>query len=162
MCYGYDGNAALEESLARRGTTRRGLLRGAAASVAGAAVVGAVGTAPASAGARRNTWKRVPPGKISIQLYTLREIMTGSGVDSTLAALAADGYPKVELAGLCGSDLHPYRGAEGGLDSGTTMGHELTGRVVAVGDEVRRFRSGDLVLSPFSTSCGGMACSSMR
>ena len=42
MCYGYDGHAALEESLARRGTTRRGLLRGAAASVAGAAVVGAI------------------------------------------------------------------------------------------------------------------------
>ena len=77
--------------------------------------------APASAGARRNTWKRVPPGKISIQLYTLREIMTGSGVDSTLAALAADGYPKVELAGLYGTpDQQAAREHEFG-----TMGAEM-------------------------------------
>ena len=34
------------------------------------------------------------------------------------------------------------------------MGHEFTGRVVAAGDAVTRFRPGTLVLSPFSTSCG--------
>lgn len=32
---------------------------------------------------------------------------------------------KVMLAGLCGSDLHPYRGDETGCDLGSTiMGHE--------------------------------------
>ena len=32
---------------------------------------------------------------------------------------------KVSLAGLCGSDLHPYRGAEVGCDlDATIMGHE--------------------------------------
>jgi 2-desacetyl-2-hydroxyethyl bacteriochlorophyllide A dehydrogenase len=56
---------------------------------------------------------------------------------------------EVELAGLCGSDLHPWSGREKGLDPGTTMGHELTGRVVAAGDEVKRFRPGTAVLSPF-------------
>lgn len=61
---------------------------------------------------------------------------------------------RVELAGLCGSDLHPYRGREVGLDVGTTMGHELTGRVVEVGTGVRRFRVGDAIMSPFTTSCG--------
>ena len=37
---------------------------------------------------------------------------------------------KVSLAGLCGSDLHPYEGREVGLDEGTTMGHELVGHIV--------------------------------
>lgn len=44
---------------------------------------------------------------------------------------------KVSLAGLCGSDLHPYEGREVGLDAGTTMGHEFTGRII----QVRRHRS---------------------
>jgi threonine dehydrogenase-like Zn-dependent dehydrogenase len=34
------------------------------------------------------------------------------------------------------------------------MGHEFAGTVVAAGAGVRRFRSGDLVASPFTTSCG--------
>jgi threonine dehydrogenase-like Zn-dependent dehydrogenase len=68
-----------------------------------------------------------------------------------------DAVVKVELCGLCGSDLHPYSGREKGLDVGTTMGHEFTGQVIAAGEEVRRFRPGDAVLSPFSTSCGGCA-----
>ncbi|MEM7235791.1 MAG: alcohol dehydrogenase catalytic domain-containing protein [Planctomycetota bacterium] len=65
-----------------------------------------------------------------------------------------DAIVRVELAGLCGSDLHPYRGREKGLDVGTTMGHEFTGTIVAIGDEVRNFHIGDAVLSPFSSSCG--------
>lgn len=64
---------------------------------------------------------------------------------------------EIELAGLCGSDLHPWSGREPGLDRGTTMGHEFTGRVVDAGDSVRRFLPGASVLSPFSTSCGGCA-----
>ena len=67
---------------------------------------------------------------------------------------STDVVVEVELAGLCGSDLHPYRGHEVGIEPGTTMGHEFTGRVVEVGEEVRRFRTGDLVISPFTTSCG--------
>lgn len=65
-----------------------------------------------------------------------------------------DAIVEVEIAGLCGSDLHPWSGRERGMDPGTTMGHELTGRVIAAGSDVRGFRPGDLVLSPFSTSCG--------
>lgn len=61
---------------------------------------------------------------------------------------------RIELAGLCGSDLHPYCGREKGLDVGTVMGHELVGRVAEAGAEVRRFRPGDRVMCPFTTSCG--------
>lgn len=66
----------------------------------------------------------------------------------------SDVIVEVQLAGLCGSDLHPYFGREVGLDAGTVMGHEFVGHVVAVGSEVRSFAVGDRVCSPFTTSCG--------
>ncbi len=124
MCYGYDGHGALRESLERRGTSRRGLLRGAAATLAGAAVVGSTGAAPASAAARGNGRRRVPPGKISIQLYTLRDIMKGSGVESTLAALAEDGYPRVELAGLYGRTAADFRRTLDGFGIRASSSHD--------------------------------------
>ena len=61
---------------------------------------------------------------------------------------------KVDLAAICGSDLHVYRAHEQGLDVGTVMGHEFIGEVVEVGREVKRFREGDKILSPFTTHCG--------
>ena len=65
-----------------------------------------------------------------------------------------DAIVAVELAGLCGSDLHPFFGREQGLDPGTVMGHEFVGTVLAVGAEVRTLAPGDRVFAPFSTSCG--------
>jgi threonine dehydrogenase-like Zn-dependent dehydrogenase len=65
-----------------------------------------------------------------------------------------DAIVQVEMAGLCGSDLHPFWGREQGLEPGTVMGHEFVGRVVATGDQVRQFSAGDLVFAPFSTNCG--------
>lgn len=61
---------------------------------------------------------------------------------------------RVELAAICGSDLHPYLGRETGLDVGTVMGHEFLGEVTAVGAAVEKFEVGDRVVSPFTTSCG--------
>jgi len=65
-----------------------------------------------------------------------------------------DAIVRVEVAGLCGSDLHPYRGREAGLDPGTVMGHEVVGEVMETGAEVTRLRPGDRVVAPFTTSCG--------
>lgn len=67
---------------------------------------------------------------------------------------------EVETAGLCGSDLHPYFGREVGIDVGTVLGHEFTGRVVETGPEVERWRVGDRVVGPFTTNCG--ACGPCR
>lgn len=53
-----------------------------------------------------------------------------------------------------GSDLHPYRGAEKGLDPMTIMGHEFVGTIVEVGDHVKGFQVGDRVGSGFTTCCG--------
>lgn len=68
--------------------------------------------------------------------------------------LPTDAVVQMELAAICGSDLHVYRGVEVGLDAGTTLGHEFLGRVIAVGAAVQRVRVGDRVVAPFSVHCG--------
>jgi len=65
-----------------------------------------------------------------------------------------DAIVRVQLAGVCGSDMHVFHGREPGCDCGTVMGHEFTGEIVETGHAVRRFRVGDRVFSPFTTSCG--------
>ncbi len=65
-----------------------------------------------------------------------------------------DAIVRVAVTAICGSDLHVYHGRETGLDPGTVMGHEFVGEVVAVGKNVRHFRSGERVFSPFFSACG--------
>ncbi len=65
-----------------------------------------------------------------------------------------DAIVRVQLAGVCGSDLHVFHGRETGIDPGTAMGHEFVGEIVETGGAVRRLRQGDLVASPFTTNCG--------
>ena len=50
----------------------------------------------------------------------------------------------VESAGICGSDLHFFRG-DFPARPGITPGHEFAGRVVAIGSNVTKHREGDLV-----------------
>ncbi|MBL7876099.1 MAG: alcohol dehydrogenase catalytic domain-containing protein, partial [Cyclobacteriaceae bacterium] len=80
-----------------------------------------------------------------------------------------DAIVKVTLCAICGSDLHVYHEHEKGLDQGTAMGHEFTGEIVAVGKDVKVMRTGDLVMSPFTTNCGncfycniGLTCRCIR
>lgn len=110
MCYGFDAERPLERSLAARGgTSRRGLLRGALATAAVGAGLAAAGTSAASAatadtaaqGRPGHPGRRplVPPGQISIQLYSVRADLQGErGFDATLREIARIGYPKVEQA----------------------------------------------------------------
>lgn len=75
-----------------------------------------------------------------------------------------DAVIKVTLAGLCGSDLHAYRGHEE-VDVVRTCGHEFIGEVVALGSSFNpnaserpllysTLKIGDRVVSPFTVSCG--------
>ncbi|MEM8670309.1 MAG: alcohol dehydrogenase catalytic domain-containing protein [Planctomycetota bacterium] len=66
----------------------------------------------------------------------------------------SDAIVRVRMAGLCGSDLHPFYGRERGIEVGTVMGHEFVGEVIEVGERVTKFRTGDRVGAPFTTSCG--------
>lgn len=65
-----------------------------------------------------------------------------------------DALVQVELAAICGSDLHVWHGRELGADPGTVMGHEFVGTILETGKDVTRFRPGDRVACPFTTSCG--------
>ena len=64
-----------------------------------------------------------------------------------------DAIVDITLAGLCGSDLHPYEGREA-CAPGVIPGHEAVGIVRAVGSQVTSIDPGDRVLVPFTVSCG--------
>jgi threonine dehydrogenase-like Zn-dependent dehydrogenase len=59
---------------------------------------------------------------------------------------------RIVFAGICGSDLWPYRGVVPHSDWGS--GHEFIGVVADVGAEVRRVRPGQPVIAPFLFSDG--------
>lgn len=76
---------------------------------------------------------------------------------------------QVVLAGICGSDLHPYNLREEGIEKGCVMGHEFVGVISEAGAAVKTLKpgavmlhparpgshpAGDRVLTPFTTSCG--------
>ena len=83
-----------------------------------------------------------------------KEIIEYSTVSDPELLYPTDAIVKITLSGICGSDLHVYHGRETGLDYGTVMGHEFTGIVEETGKEIKKFKKGDRVLSPFTTSCG--------
>ncbi|WP_165986725.1 sugar phosphate isomerase/epimerase [Streptomyces sp. YIM 98790] len=127
MCYGFDGERALTQSLAARQTGRRSLLRGALAGVVGAGALAAgVATAPAAHATSRPTGRPiVPPGLISIQLYTVRAALGGQpGFDETLRAIARAGYPKVEQAGYYGRSAAQLRSFYDSLGISCTSSHD--------------------------------------
>jgi threonine dehydrogenase-like Zn-dependent dehydrogenase len=64
-----------------------------------------------------------------------------------------DAIIRVSRACICGSDLWPYKLLEP-VAGGRPMGHEAIGVVLGIGAEVRRFKSGDLVVMPFAFSDG--------
>ncbi len=82
------------------------------------------------------------------------ETISWSAVADPRIENSRDAIVEVEVAGLCGSDLHPFFGREPGLDAGTVMGHEFVGRIVETGSDVRKVRVGDRAYAPFTTNCG--------
>lgn len=70
-----------------------------------------------------------------------------------------DAVVRVGLAGICGSDLHLYRGRTG-HPPGFVIGHEAVGLVESVGPRVATLRPGDRVAILLSAVCG--RCASCR
>jgi alcohol dehydrogenase len=73
----------------------------------------------------------------------------------------ADGVVlEVAATGICRSDWHGWMGHDPMVTPPHVPGHELAGRVAAVGGQVRSFAVGDHVTVPFVLACG--ACPECR
>ncbi len=59
---------------------------------------------------------------------------------------------KIEVCGICGSDLHAYLSGEI-FPIGTVMGHECAGTIVEAGEAVKGFQARDRVAVYGSTIC---------
>lgn len=67
---------------------------------------------------------------------------------------ASDVLIKVKQAGICGSDLHTYKGLHPFRKPPVIIGHEVSGEVVKVGENVLKFAPGDRVTVEPQTGCG--------
>jgi L-iditol 2-dehydrogenase len=61
---------------------------------------------------------------------------------------------KVKVAGICGSDLHTYKGLHPFRKPPVIIGHELSGEVVKIGEVVSKLQVGDRVTVEPQTGCG--------
>ena len=68
-----------------------------------------------------------------------------------------DAIVRVTRSCICGSDLHLYHGLVPDTRVGTTFGHEFTGVVEEVGEDVQKLKVGDHVIVPFNIACGRCA-----
>jgi len=61
---------------------------------------------------------------------------------------------KVETAGVCGSDLHLFRGTHAFRKPPAILGHEVAGEIVEIGKDVVKFKVGDRVTVEPHVGCG--------
>jgi 2-desacetyl-2-hydroxyethyl bacteriochlorophyllide A dehydrogenase len=75
------------------------------------------------------------------------------GTDDIPAAGADDVVIRVAVCGICGTDLAFYR--NGSVPSGAILGHEFSGRIVALGDRTKSLAIGDrVVVNPMCNNLG--------
>ena len=68
----------------------------------------------------------------ALKAITLNDVKSVATIDLADPAIESgtEAIVRVSMAGLCGSDLHPFFGRETGLDPKTVMGHEMVGEIV--------------------------------
>lgn len=61
---------------------------------------------------------------------------------------------RVKASGICGSDVHGFKGATGRRKPPIVMGHEFSGEIIAIGDNIKDYQVGDRVVVQPLLSCG--------
>ena len=61
---------------------------------------------------------------------------------------------KVEATGLCRSDWHGWMGHDSDIKLPHVPGHEFAGTIHAIGKDIKNFKVGDRVTTPFVCGCG--------
>jgi 2-desacetyl-2-hydroxyethyl bacteriochlorophyllide A dehydrogenase len=61
---------------------------------------------------------------------------------------------KVVAAGICGSELHAYKGTHPFRQPPAILGHEMSGEIVAVGSEIKDYKVGERVTVEPQLLCG--------
>jgi len=89
----------------------------------------------------------------------LQEVMTAPGeirFDTVPVPEAGPGQVlvKIKRIGICGSDIHVYHGKHPYTSYPVTQGHEVSGRVTALGDGVEGFHVGQKVTIEPQVYCG--------
>jgi len=97
----------------------------------------------------------IEPGKVEIQSIPFPKLrMPKSETDPFGGKDAPHGVIlKVVTTNICGSDQHMVRGRTT-APKGLILGHEITGEVIEMGNDVEFLKKGDLVTVPFNIACG--------
>ena len=96
------------------------------------------------------------PGEVSVEsvdypkLELPEDVVSGLGIKKKAPHAA---ILKLATTNICGSDQHMVRGRTT-APVGQTLGHEITGEVVEVGDDVLFVKEGDICSVPFNIACG--------
>jgi glutathione-independent formaldehyde dehydrogenase len=96
-------------------------------------------------------------GKVEVETldYPTFELKDGPGVNpANVGRQVPHGVIlKTVATNICGSDQHMVRGRTTAPE-GLPLGHEITGEVVEIGQDVEFLKTGDLVSVPFNIACG--------
>ncbi|MDI3406455.1 formaldehyde dehydrogenase, glutathione-independent [Streptomyces cavernicola] len=96
------------------------------------------------------------PGKVSVETTDYPKLELPADVANGLGLKKAAPHAvilKLVSTNICGSDQHMVRGRTT-AELGQTLGHEITGEVVEVGDDVLFVKPGDICSVPFNIACG--------
>ncbi len=96
------------------------------------------------------------PGEVAVEsidypkLEIPGEVASGMGIKQKAPHAV---ILKLVTTNICGSDQHMVRGRTT-APVGQTLGHEITGEVIEVGDDVLFVKEGDICSVPFNIACG--------
>ena len=96
------------------------------------------------------------PGEVAVESVDYPKLEIPAEVAQAMGIKQAAPHAvilKLVTTNICGSDQHMVRGRTT-APVGQTLGHEITGEVVEVGDDVLFVKEGDICSVPFNIACG--------